>query len=91
MGGGVAINLKQLNVNVLTEGDLIKTAENMDIIVRFPIFQVEKPVQQWSYNFNLKDFKQAVQHADENCTPVKFMELINQTAIGAKIQTNPSS
>ena len=91
MGEGVAINLKQLNVNVLTEGDVIKTAENLDIIVRFPIFQLEKPVQQWSYNFNLKDFKQAVRHADENCTTAKFMELINQTAIGANLQTDHRS
>jgi hypothetical protein len=48
-------------------------------------------VQQWSYNFNLKDFKQAVQHADENCTLTKIMELINQTAIGANINTNHRS
>lgn len=91
MGEGVALNLKQLNVNALTKGDTIKTAENMDIIVRFPIFQLEKPVQQWSYNFNLKDFKQAVQHADDNCTAARFMELINQTAIGTNIQTDHSS
>lgn len=82
---GAAINLKQLNVNVLKETDVIKTAENMDIIIRFPAFQMEKPVYQWSYNFNLKDFKQAVQHADENCTPVRIMELISQASIGANI------
>jgi hypothetical protein len=91
VGEGVAINLKQLNVNVLTEGGVIQSAENMDIIIRFPIFQMEKPVHQWSYNFNLKDFKQAVQHADENCTPAKFIELINQTTIGANIQPSHSS
>jgi hypothetical protein len=91
VGEGVALNLKQLNVNAITEGDVIKSAENMDIVIRFPIFQVEKPVQQWSYNFNLKDFKQAVEHADENCTPTKFMELINQTAIGANIKTTHRS
>jgi hypothetical protein len=91
VGEGVSLNLKQLNLDVLTEGNVIKSAENMDIIIRFPIFQVKKPVQQWSYNFNLKDFNRAVQHADENCTTAKFIELINQTAIGAKLQTNPSS
>ena len=91
VGKGVALNLKQLNLDVLTEGDVIESAENMDIIIRFPIFQVKKPVQQWSYNFNLKDFKQAVQHADENCTPVKFMELLNQTAIETNIQPSHSS
>jgi hypothetical protein len=35
-------------------------------------------ILQWSYHFNLKDFKQAIQHIDENCTPIKFMELIKQ-------------
>jgi hypothetical protein len=78
VGEGSAINLKQFNVNVLHETDLIETAESIDIVARFPIFQLEKPVSQWSYNFNLKDFKQAIQHIDENCTPLKFMELINQ-------------
>ena len=77
-GEGSAINLKQFNVNVLNETDLIETSESIDIIARFPIFQLEKPVSQWSYNFSLKDFKQAIQHINENCTPIKFMELINQ-------------
>jgi len=77
-GEGSAINLKQFNVNVLNETDLIETSESIDIVVRFPIFQLKKPVSQWSYNFHLKDFKQAIQHIDENCTPIKFMELINQ-------------
>ena len=62
----------QFNTNV------INSAESIDIMIRFPVFQLEKPVSQWSYNFNLKDFKRAVQHAEENCTPVKFMELIKQ-------------
>lgn len=75
---GSAINLKQFNVNVLQDTDLIETSESTDIIVRFPVFQVEKPVSQWSYNFNLKDFKQAIQHIDENCTSVKLIELIKQ-------------
>jgi hypothetical protein len=76
LGEGAAINLKQLNVNVLNQTDVIKSAENIDIVVRFPVYQVAKPVSQWSYNFNLKDFKQAVRHADENCTQVRFNELI---------------
>lgn len=78
MGENSEINLKQFNVNVLSETDLIETSESIDIIARFPVFQVEKPVSQWSYNFNLKDFKQAIQHIDENCTPIKFMALIKQ-------------
>ena len=75
---GAATHLKQVNVNVLSETDAIKSAENIDIMIRFPVFQVEKPVSQWSYNFNLTDFKQAVQHANENCTPDRLMALIDQ-------------
>ena len=75
---GATTNLKQVSVNVLSENDAIKTAENIDIMIRFPVFQVEKPVSQWSYNFNLKDFKRAVQHANDNCTPDRFIALLNQ-------------
>ena len=78
VGDGSAENLKQLNVNVLKETDVIESAESIDIIVRFPVFQLQKPVNQWSYNFKLKDFKQAVRHADENCTPEKFMTQIGK-------------
>ena len=78
MGEDSAINLKQFQINVLHEAELIETAQSIDIVARFPIFQLEKPVSRWSYNFNLKDFKQAIRHIDENCTPVKFMELIKQ-------------
>ncbi len=78
LGGGSPINLRQFNVNVLNETDLIETSESIVIVARFPIFQLEKPVSEWSYNFRLKDFKQAIRHIDENCTPIKFMELINQ-------------
>jgi len=77
LGEGYAINLKQFNVNVLHETDLISTADSIDIVARFPIFQLEKPVSQWIYNFNLRDFKQAIRHIDENCTPTRFVELIN--------------
>jgi hypothetical protein len=78
LGEDSALNLKQFNVNVLQETDLIETSESVDIIARFPVFQVEKPVSQWIYNFNLKDFKQAIHHIDENCTPVKFRAMIEQ-------------
>jgi len=77
MGEDSAINLKQFQINVLHENGFIETAESIDIVARFPIFQLEKPVSQWSYNFNLKDFKQAIQHIDENCTPTRFVELID--------------
>jgi hypothetical protein len=75
---GSNINLEQFDINVLNETDLIETSESIEIVARFPIFQLEKPVSQWRYNFNLKDFKQAVAHIDENCTPIKFIALINQ-------------
>lgn len=75
---GAAINLRQLNVNLLKESDVISTAENIDIILRFPIFQVQKTAQQWSYNFNLRDFREAVRHADENCTLETLAGLINR-------------
>lgn len=77
-GGNAAVNLKQFNVNVLNGNDLIETSESVDIVARFPIFQTEKPVSQWSYNFNLKDFKHAIRHIDDNCTPIKLMELLQQ-------------
>ncbi len=80
---GQASNMKQINVNVLQESNVVKTAENLDIVVRFPVFQVQKPVREWSYHFDLKDFRLAVQHTDENCTPDKLMELIDLAAIGA--------
>lgn len=78
LGQDSALNLKQFNINVLQETDLIETSESVDIIARFPVFQVEKPVSQWIYNFNLKDFKQAIQYIDENCTPLKFRKIIEQ-------------
>ena len=78
VGDGSIINLEQFYINVLNETDLIQTSESIEILARFPIFQLEKPVSQWRYNFNLKDFKQAITHIDENCTPIKFIALINQ-------------
>ncbi len=78
VGDGSRINLNQFHINVLSETDLIKTSESIEIVARFPIFQLEKPVHQWSYSFNMKDFKQAIQHIDENCTPTRFLSLIKQ-------------
>ena len=77
VGEGYSVNLKHLSLNILQETGLLKTAESVDINVRFPIFQLEKPVHKWSYSFNVKDFKRAIEYTDENCTPAKFMELIN--------------
>ncbi len=78
VGEGSRINLKQIHFNVLNETDLIESSESIEIVARFPIFQLKKPVSQWSYSFNIKDFKQAIQHIDENCTPTRFMSLIKQ-------------
>jgi len=78
VGEGSAINLKQLNVNVLNQSDLIEAAESIDIVVRFPVFQLKKAVSQWSYNFMLKDFKKAIQHIDENCTSARLLQFDNQ-------------
>ena len=78
LGEESAINLRQINVNVLMDKDVIDSAENIEIVLRFPIFQVQKSVHQWSYSFNLKDFKQAVRHADENCTPETFAEMMKK-------------
>lgn len=78
VGEGAAINLKQFDVGVLSQSGLIENSESIDLIVRFPVFQVERPVSQWTYNFDLRDFRRAQRHIDENCTPVRFVELIGQ-------------
>ncbi|HKJ50971.1 MAG TPA: hypothetical protein VKB27_05690 [Gammaproteobacteria bacterium] len=80
VGGGSAIDLVQINVNALLENDFISGADNIDIQLRFPIFQLERPVQQWSYNFDLRDFKRAIEHADENCTPTRLSDLIESNS-----------
>lgn len=80
LGDGSPIDLKQFNVNLLKENDLIQTSESIDIAIRFPVFQLEKPAHQWTYNFALTDFKRAVQRIDEDCAPAKFVELIKQNS-----------
>lgn len=72
------INLQQFDVNVLNDSNLIETSESIEIVARFPVYQLEKPVSQWRYNFNLKDFKQAIQYIDENCTPINLIARLNQ-------------
>ena len=78
LGGNAALNLKQFDINLLGETDLIETSESIDFTIRFPVFQVKKPVNQWNYSFDLKDFKRAQQYIDQNCTPVRLVELINR-------------
>lgn len=72
------VNLRQFNINLLKESELIRTSETIDLVVRFPVFQMERPVSQWSYSFDLTDFKQAVQHINENCTPGTLLRLVDQ-------------
>ena len=78
VGDGAPIDLKQFNVNLLNENDLIQSAESIDIAIRFPVFQLEKPVNQWTYHFALADFKQAVRRIDEDCAPARLVELVEQ-------------
>lgn len=74
------IDLAQFDVNILQESDVIETSESIDIAVRFPVFQLEKPVREWSYNFVLGDFKRAVRHIDEHCTPARLTALIENNS-----------
>ena len=76
IGEGSALNLRQIDVNVVVGPELIANSESIDINIRFPVFQMEKPVNQWSYNFNLADFNRAHRYIDENCTPARLLGLI---------------
>jgi hypothetical protein len=77
-GEGDVVDLRQFAVNILQESDVIATSESLDITVRFPVLQLDKPVREWIYNFDVTDFKQAVRHIDEHCTPASLVELIKQ-------------
>jgi len=77
-GEGDVVDLRQFAVNILQESDVIATSENLDITVRFPVLQLDKPVREWVYNFDVTDFKQAVRHIDEHCTPANLVDLIRQ-------------
>jgi hypothetical protein len=77
-GEGDVVDLRQFAVNILKKSDVITTSESLDITVRFPVFQFEKPAREWSYNFDVTDFKQAVRHIDEHCTPASLVDLIKQ-------------
>ena len=80
VGDGAPLDLKQFNVNLLKENDLIHSSENIEIAIRFPVFQLEKPVNQWVYDFALADFKQAVRRIDEDCAPARLGELVKQNS-----------
>jgi len=78
IGEDTAINLRQFDLNILNDANLIQTSESIEVTARFPVFQLEKPVSQWRYNFNLKDFKRAITHIEENCTAKRFIALLEQ-------------
>ena len=80
LGDGAPVDLKQFSVNLLKENDLVHKSESVDIAIRFPVFQLDKPVRQCSYNFALADFKRAVRRIDEDCVPAKFADLIEQNS-----------
>ena len=74
VGEGVPLNMARLTLTALNETDFLKSAETVDIDVRFPVFQLEKPVYRWHYTFNLADFGRAIVHVDAYCTLKKFLE-----------------
>lgn len=80
VGEGERVNLKQLDLKVLQKEGILEAAESVDVTVRFPVFQLEQPVNQWHYSFNLKDFNKAIKYTDENCTPAKLMDLVNSNS-----------
>ena len=80
VGDGAPLDLKRFNVNLLKENDLIHSSENIEIAIRFPVFQLERPVNQWVYDFALEDFRQAVRRIDEDCAPARLGELVKQNS-----------
>jgi len=74
---GSVSNLRQFDISLLGENDSIESFDSIDIQVRFPVFQQDKPVNQWIYNFDLKDFRRAHRYIDDNCTPVRLGELLD--------------
>lgn len=73
---GSVTNLRQLDVNLFGESETIESFDSIDIEVRFPVFQLTRPVNQWSYRFDLKDFRRAHRYIDENCRPDRLVELL---------------
>ena len=80
VGDGSPLELRQVNVNLLNEDDLIHASESIDIAIRFPVFQLDEPAREWTYNFALGDFKRAVRRIDEDCAPAKLAELIKRSS-----------
>lgn len=78
IGQARALNLKKLNIDSLIQADIIGKADILNIDLRFPVFQLKKPVKKWTYEFELKNFKKAITHTDEQCTPQNLMGLIDK-------------
>lgn len=77
-GEAEVVSLRQFAVNLLQESDVIETSDSLEVTVRFPVFQLQKPARQWSYTFDVTDFRQAVRHVDEHCTPANLMDQVRR-------------
>lgn len=75
LGEGPALELRQLDVSLLGNIELTEGIESIDIVIRFPVFQMQRPVNQWSYNFMLEDFRRALEYSDSKCTPERLTAL----------------
>lgn len=78
LGEGPAVDLHQLDVSLLDDIELAPGIESIDIVIRFPVFQMQQPVNQWSYNFMLEDLRRALQYSDAQCTPARLTTLIGK-------------
>lgn len=78
LGEGPAVNLQQLDVSLLGDIKLSADIESIDIVIRFPVFQMQQPVNQWSYNFMLEDFRRALEYSNTKCTPARLTALIGK-------------
>lgn len=70
-------NIERLNLDIFSKYNILKNAESVYIDIRFPIFQLNKTVNEWGYSFNVLDFKKAIQHTNENCSQKNIMNLMN--------------
>ena len=69
-------NLKRINLDVLSQKDQLKDVESLYLDIRFPVFQLNQPVNQWSYSFNIQEFQKAISHTDEHCSLETILGLI---------------
>ena len=77
LGEGAALNLKQFDLDLVNDSDLFQTSESIEITARFPVFQMEEPVTEWRYQFDLTGFSRAIRYIDDNCTPSSLNALMD--------------